>query len=61
MTIKKNFEMKFAYVTNGTVEISIKNHIYHYTTSRDMVICDSDGMTGDQPHMALIRAVPFFQ
>jgi hypothetical protein len=28
---KKNFEIKFAYVTNDTAETSIKNHIYDYT------------------------------
>jgi hypothetical protein len=25
----------------------LKNHIYHYTTPRKMVISDSDGVTGD--------------
>jgi hypothetical protein len=33
-------------MTNNTDETSIKNHIYHYTTPCEMVICDSDGMTG---------------
>jgi len=48
MTIKKNiFKIKFAYVTNDTAKTSIKNHIYHYTTPCETVICDSDGMTGN--------------
>jgi hypothetical protein len=44
---KKIFEIKFAYVTNDNPETSIKNHIYHYTTPCEMVICDSDDMAGD--------------
>jgi hypothetical protein len=42
MTIKKIFEIKFAYITNDTVQTSIINHIYHYTTPHEMVICESD-------------------
>jgi hypothetical protein len=38
--LKKNFEIKFAYVTNDTTETSIKNHVYDYTTPREMVTCD---------------------
>jgi hypothetical protein len=34
------FEIKFAYVTNDTAKTSITNHIYHYSTPREMVICD---------------------
>jgi hypothetical protein len=40
------FEIKFACVTNDTAEKGFKNHIYHYTTSREMVICD-DGVRGE--------------
>jgi hypothetical protein len=32
-------------LTNDTAKVSIKNHIYHYTTPHETVICDSDGMT----------------
>jgi hypothetical protein len=39
--------MKFAYVTSDTSETSIKNHIFHYTTPHETVICDIDGVTGD--------------
>jgi hypothetical protein len=39
--------MKFANVTNDTARTSIKNNIYRYTTPREMVICDSDAVTGD--------------
>jgi hypothetical protein len=46
MKILKNFEIKFAYLTNDIAKTNIKNHIYHYTTPREMVICDSDGVTG---------------
>jgi hypothetical protein len=45
--LKKIFEIKFAYVTVYTLKTSIKSHIYHHTTPCEMVICDSDGMTGD--------------
>jgi hypothetical protein len=45
--LKTIFEIKFAYVTNETAETSIKSDIYHYTTPFEMVICDSDGVTGD--------------
>jgi hypothetical protein len=38
--------IKFPYATNDTAETSIKNNIYHYTTPRETVICDSDGVTG---------------
>jgi hypothetical protein len=31
-------------MTNDTSETSIKNHLYHYTTPQEMVICDSDGV-----------------
>jgi hypothetical protein len=41
------FEIKFAYVTNDNAKQVLKNHIYHYTTPFEMVICDSDGVTGD--------------
>jgi hypothetical protein len=34
-------------MTNDTAKTSIKNHIYHYTTTCEMVISDSDGVTGD--------------
>jgi hypothetical protein len=47
MTIKKVFEIKFAYVTNDTAETSSEYHIYHYTAPHEMVICNSVGMTGD--------------
>jgi hypothetical protein len=43
----KNLKIKFAYITNDTTKTSIKNHIYHYTTPHEMVICDGDGMTGN--------------
>jgi hypothetical protein len=49
MTIlKKILEKKFVYVTNDTTKTNIKNHICHCTTLhlREMVICDSDSMTG---------------
>jgi hypothetical protein len=45
--LKKIFKIKFAYVTKYTAETSIKNHIYHYTTPCEMVICDSEGITGN--------------
>jgi hypothetical protein len=41
------FKIKFAYVTNDTAKTSIKNHLYHYTTPYEMIICDSDGVTGN--------------
>jgi hypothetical protein len=47
LQFKKVFEIKFAYVTNDTAETSIKNHIYHYATPHEIVIRDSDGLTGD--------------
>jgi hypothetical protein len=48
MTFLKNvFETKLAYVTNDTAETNIKNHIYHCTTPRQMVICDG-GVTDDR-------------
>jgi hypothetical protein len=37
---KKKFEIKFTYVTNDTIDTSIKIHIYHYTTPHEMVICE---------------------
>jgi hypothetical protein len=40
-------KIKFAYVTDDMAETGIKNHIYHYTTPHEMVICDSDDVTGD--------------
>jgi hypothetical protein len=43
----KIVEIKFAHITNDTAQTSIKNHIYHYTTPREMVICDSDDVIGD--------------
>jgi hypothetical protein len=46
MTIQKIFKIKFAYVTNDTAETSIKTHIYHFTAPHEMVICESDGVTG---------------
>jgi hypothetical protein len=39
--------MKFAYLTNDPAKTSIKSHIYHYTTPRKTVICDSVGMADD--------------
>jgi hypothetical protein len=45
--LKKIFEIKSADVTNDTAKTSIKNHIYHYTTSQETVICDSDGVAGN--------------
>jgi hypothetical protein len=45
--LKNIYEIKFAYVTNDTAKTSIKNHIYHNTIPHEMVICNSDGMTGD--------------
>jgi hypothetical protein len=48
MTILKNiFEIKFAYVINATAKTNIKNHLYHYATPRETVICDGDGVAGD--------------
>jgi hypothetical protein len=47
MAIEKIFKIKFAYVTNDTAETSIKSLMYHYTTPHEMVISDSDGVTGD--------------
>jgi hypothetical protein len=44
----KNFKIKFARVKNITAETSIENHIYHYTKPHEMVICDTDGVTGDR-------------
>jgi hypothetical protein len=44
----KILKIKFAYVTNETTETNIKNHIYHYTTPREIVIYDSDGMRGNR-------------
>jgi hypothetical protein len=46
MANKKIFEIKFAYVTNDIAKINIKDHIYHYSTPCEMVICDDD-VTGD--------------
>jgi hypothetical protein len=40
--------MKFAYMTNDTAKLSIKNHIYHYSTLCQTVICDTDGVTGNR-------------
>jgi hypothetical protein len=34
-------------VTNDTAKTSIKNHIYHYITPCEAVICDNDGLTND--------------
>jgi hypothetical protein len=47
LQFKKIFEMKFAYVTNDTTETYIKNHIYHYTTPHETIICNSDGVISD--------------
>jgi hypothetical protein len=48
MTIKKKiFKIKFAYVTNDADKTSIKCHIYYNTTPCEMIICDSDDITGD--------------
>jgi hypothetical protein len=44
---KKNYETKFAYVTNDTTATSIKNHMYHYITPCETAICDSDDATED--------------
>jgi hypothetical protein len=33
---------------NDIAQTSIKNRIYHYTAPCEMVIRDSDGMTGDR-------------
>jgi hypothetical protein len=43
----KNLKIIFSYVKNYTAKKSVKDHIYIYTTPREMVICDNDGMTGD--------------
>jgi hypothetical protein len=32
-------------VRNDTAKTSIRSHIYHHTTPRESVICDSGGMT----------------
>jgi hypothetical protein len=45
--LKEIFEIKFASVTNDAAKTGIKNDIYHDTTPRETVICDSDGATGD--------------
>jgi hypothetical protein len=38
------FQIKFAYVANDCQnKYHIKNHIYRYSTPREMVICNSDG------------------
>jgi hypothetical protein len=48
--IKKIFGITVA-VTNDTAKTSIKNHLYHYTTPCEIVICDSDGVSGNHmPH-----------
>jgi hypothetical protein len=39
--------MKVACVTNDVAEVSIKHHIYQYTTSCEIVLFDSNGMTGN--------------
>jgi hypothetical protein len=45
--LKKTFKIKFAYVNaNDAFEMSYKNRLYHYTTPCEMVVFDSDGMTG---------------
>jgi hypothetical protein len=44
---KTIFEIKIPYVTNDTVETSIKSHIYHYTAPCKTIICDSDGGAGN--------------
>jgi hypothetical protein len=44
---KKRLQIKFAYVTNDTAKTSTENHIYHYTSPCETVICDTDGVTGD--------------
>jgi hypothetical protein len=54
------FKIKFAYVTNDTSEISIRNHIHHCTTQYEMIICDSDGITGISLHITPIGAVLIF-
>jgi hypothetical protein len=48
MTVKKIFEIKFAYVTNHTAKTIIKNHLCHYTAPHETAICDSDGMTDNK-------------
>jgi hypothetical protein len=58
MTIFKILEIKFAYVSNDTAKTSFKNHIYHYTTPCETVICDSDGVEGDR--ITPIRAIVIF-
>jgi hypothetical protein len=51
MTIYENIlKIKFAYVRNDTAKITTKNHLYYHTTPHEMVICDSEGVTGD--HMS---------
>jgi hypothetical protein len=56
MTIETNiFKIKFACVTNDNAKTSIKNHIYHYATLHEMIICDR------QPHIAPIGAIQIFQ
>jgi hypothetical protein len=52
---KKILEIKVAYVINYTAETNVKNHIYHYTTPCETVICDSDGVTC--PHITSIGAI----
>jgi len=34
------------------------DHVYHYTTPHETVICDSNGMTGN--HISLIGAILMF-
>jgi hypothetical protein len=43
----KAFKIIFANATNDIVKTYIKNNLYHYTTPSEMVICDSEGTTGD--------------
>jgi hypothetical protein len=47
ITILKIFIINSAYITSDTAKTNIKNRIYHYTTPRETVICDNDGVTGD--------------
>jgi hypothetical protein len=42
MTITKIFEIKFPYITNDPNKTINKHHIYHYSTPREMVICDTN-------------------
>jgi hypothetical protein len=41
-----------------TLLIQVLSHFYYYITPCEMVVCDSDGMTGDP--ISLIGTVQFF-